>query len=100
MALSTTRDMIENAEKALRRGDLRLAGLYVNRARQLTRKDRQSIGSDSAKRYYLGLDLASILNGMGKAFDSVNRAISDFTDALKKSFGELPPSQGDFTLAN
>lgn len=99
MALSTTRDMIEHAEQALRRGEWRMAELYLKRGNQLVRADRLKVTSD----IFLGTKYAAedLVESLNKSLTPVIKALSEAIGGIFKSFSEEPPpSQKDFTLAN
>lgn len=100
MALSTNQDMIQRAEKALQRGDMRLAELYLKRSLEMTCEERLKTGHPTAQAYYMMDSIKSGLMLLAPVFEQIGQAVTEVFGIFKKTFGALPPSQTGFALAN
>lgn len=100
MALSTNQDMIQRAEKALQRGDMHLAELYLKRSLEMTREERLKTGHPAAQAYYMMDSIKSGLMLLAPVFEQIGQGVSEILGVFKKTFGDFPPSQADFALVN
>ena len=100
MTLSTNRDMITRAERALRRGDMRMAELYISRSLAMTREERLSTGHPAATWYYLVETVKAGLQTLAPLFNVIGQSVKEFNKIFEESLANILPSQTDFDPTN